>query len=105
MLTPFHRRGRVLNTMSKDVSQVDESCTDTLQAMSVYILGLFTSLVVVTLTLPTMLLPVAFLALINWQVARRYVATARSFRRIESTSRSPIFARCVERALLSLIHI
>ncbi|CEH17074.1 Multidrug resistance-associated protein/mitoxantrone resistance protein, ABC superfamily [Ceraceosorus bombacis] len=85
-------KGRVLNTLSKDVGQVDESVHDTMQAMAGYIIGLVTSLGVITLTLPFMLIPSALLAYANYKVAIGYVRTARSLRRIESTSRSPLIS-------------
>lgn len=79
--------GRVLSRLSADQNQIDESCYDVFQGMAVGMIGLFVSFVVVSYTLPAMLLPSLALAGINFSVARSYVRAARSLRRIESTSK------------------
>ncbi|XP_040888393.1 ATP-binding cassette sub-family C member 4-like [Toxotes jaculatrix] len=84
--------GRVLNRFSKDVSQMDSTLPITF--VDCYQLSLQNAGVVAVAAsvIPLILIPVVPLFLIFLYLRRFYLSTSRDVKRLESTTRSPVFS-------------
>ncbi|KZT21758.1 multidrug resistance-associated ABC transporter [Neolentinus lepideus HHB14362 ss-1] len=85
-------QGRMLNRFSKDIETVDSSLSSSLQAVNSSLANFFASVITVTVIFPLFLLPASILGLVYRFLAIGYLNTGRDLRRMESNSRSPIFA-------------
>lgn len=84
--------GRILNRFSKDVETVDSSLSGSLRSTSSWVATFIASLLIVVVVLPQFFLPACFIAYSYYRLSYGYIITGRSLRRMESTTRSPIFA-------------
>ncbi|KAG8894877.1 hypothetical protein FRC01_012696, partial [Tulasnella sp. 417] len=84
--------GRILNRFSKDVEEVDSSLSGSLRSTSSWVATLVASLLTVIVVLPQFFLPACLIAYCYYRLSYGYLITGRSLRRMESTTRSPLFA-------------
>ncbi|KAG7390174.1 ATP-binding cassette sub- C member 8 [Phytophthora pseudosyringae] len=84
--------GRIVNRMSKDIYTLDESIPGTVVGLLNTIISVFITLITVSYITPifmVILLPV----LVGYYTSQRYfIKTSRELQRLDSISRSPIFA-------------
>ncbi|CAB0038330.1 unnamed protein product [Trichogramma brassicae] len=84
--------GRILNRFSKDMGAVDEllpiALIDCLQ-IGLTLLGI---IVVVAISNPYLLIPTVVISVVFYYLRVFYIATGRSVKRLEGTTRSPVFA-------------
>ncbi|KIJ35944.1 hypothetical protein M422DRAFT_782369 [Sphaerobolus stellatus SS14] len=84
--------GRMLNRFSKDMSTVDSSLAGSLRITNAAISTFFVSVLTVIFFSPPFSIPAVVLSFIYYRVAVAYSNTARDLRRMESNTKSPIFA-------------
>ncbi|KAG8970070.1 hypothetical protein FRC05_000718 [Tulasnella sp. 425] len=84
--------GRILNRFSKDVETVDSSLSGSLRSTSSWVATFIASLLTVVIVLPQFFLPACLIAYYYYRLSYGYIIAGRSLRRMESTTRSPIFA-------------
>ncbi|KAG8994024.1 hypothetical protein FRB90_000542, partial [Tulasnella sp. 427] len=84
--------GRILNRFSKDVETVDSSLSGSLRSTSSWVATFAASLLTVVVVLPQFFVPACLIAYAYYRLSYGYIITGRSLRRMESTTRSPIFA-------------
>ncbi|KAI8353074.1 multi drug resistance-associated protein MRP [Mortierella sp. GBAus27b] len=84
--------GRILNRFSKDQSMIDEVLPRSFSGFSYTLFQVASILAVVTLTTPSFIVVVIPFAFIYYWIQKYYLATSREVRRLESVTRSPIFA-------------
>ena len=85
-------KGRIVNRFAKDIDMVDSSIPLTFAALMRLGLGVVGTIVVICTTEPyfiAIIIPISFL---YYMVQRFYVSSSRQLRRIESSSRSPIYS-------------
>ncbi|TCD65592.1 hypothetical protein EIP91_002477 [Steccherinum ochraceum] len=85
-------QGRMLNRFSKDVETIDTSLAGTLQSVNSSLAAFFASVVTIIIIFPLFIVPATIIGLIYRHLAIGYLSTGRDLRRMESNSRSPIFA-------------
>ncbi len=83
--------GRLTNRFSKDVTTIGTSLTMSIRNVASMAIGALGSLFVLTTTLPAFLVPALVLLYGYYYFASLYSGCSRELRRIESTTRSPIF--------------
>ncbi|EIW69963.1 hypothetical protein TREMEDRAFT_38635 [Tremella mesenterica DSM 1558] len=88
--------GRIVNRFSKDIETIDSSLNSGLRTVIIYIASLFGAIGVVAVIVPWFLLPAAVISYLYWHYAVQYLRVGRSLRRLEATSRSPIFSGFAE---------
>ena len=85
-------KGRIVNRFAKDIDMVDSSIPLTFAALMRLGLGVVGTIMVICSTIPwfiAIIIPIAFL---YYMVQRFYVSSSRQLRRIESSTRSPIYS-------------
>ncbi|XP_058838490.1 probable multidrug resistance-associated protein lethal(2)03659 [Topomyia yanbarensis] len=84
--------GRILNRFSKDMGQIDEY----LPSVTVDVIQIFLSLlgivVVVAIVNPYNLIPTVVIGIIFYFLRELYLLTSRNVKRVEATTRSPIYS-------------
>jgi ABC-type multidrug transport system fused ATPase/permease subunit len=88
--------GRILNRCSQDVYTIDQQLMGTISSFISCVLSVLSTVVVISYTTPLFLLGVLPLGGFYLYVQRYYVATSRELQRLDSVSRSPIFANFSE---------
>ncbi|OBZ77340.1 ATP-dependent bile acid permease [Grifola frondosa] len=89
-------QGRMLNRFSKDVETVDTSLASSLQAVNQSLALFAASVITVIVIFPLFIFPAAIIGFFYRQAAIGYLNTGRDIRRMESNTRSPIFANFSE---------
>ncbi|KAI0705448.1 multidrug resistance-associated ABC transporter [Earliella scabrosa] len=93
-------QGRMLNRFSKDVETVDSSLASTLQqvnaSLALFAVSMLTVMQVHNVVFPLFIFPAAVLGFFYRRAAVAYLNTGRDIRRMESNTRSPIFANFSE---------
>ncbi|KLO18997.1 P-loop containing nucleoside triphosphate hydrolase protein [Schizopora paradoxa] len=84
--------GRMLNRFSKDVETVDMSLPSSLQSLMTTLANFASSIIIIVVVFPLSALPACVFAFLCRRVAIGYLNTSRDLRRMESTTRSPIFS-------------
>lgn len=84
--------GRILNRFARDIETLDTSLQGNLRQITSYMISLIGSVGVIAYAIPPFAVPAVFLAWLHWKVASGYIRTGRDLRRMESTTRSPIFS-------------
>ncbi|KAM3860086.1 ATP-binding cassette sub-family C member 3, partial [Diretmus argenteus] len=88
--------GRLINRFSKDIYVIDEALPATvLMFLGTFFISISTMLVIISST-PIFAVVIAPLTFVYIFVQRFYVATSRQLKRLESVSRSPIYAHFSE---------
>ncbi|KAH9922425.1 multidrug resistance-associated ABC transporter [Fomitopsis serialis] len=85
-------QGRMLNRFSKDIETVDGSLASSLQAVNTALANFAASVITVVVVFPLFVVPATILGFFYRRAAVGYLNTGRDIRRMESNSRSPIFA-------------
>ncbi|KAF9162294.1 hypothetical protein DFQ26_003685 [Actinomortierella ambigua] len=88
--------GRILNRFSKDQATVDEVLPRSFSSYTRTLFQVASTLLVVTLSTPSFIIVIFPLAFAYLWLQRYYLATSRELRRLDSVSRSPIFAHFQE---------
>ncbi|WWD20615.1 hypothetical protein CI109_105091 [Kwoniella shandongensis] len=88
--------GRIINRFSKDVETLDGSLNQSLEIVIVYFANLVSAIVVVAFIIPWFLVPAAVISYTYYQYSILYLRVGRSLRRLEATTRSPIFSGFAE---------
>ncbi|OCH88899.1 multidrug resistance-associated ABC transporter [Obba rivulosa] len=89
-------QGRMLNRFSKDVETVDTSLASSLQAVNSSLANFAASIITVVIVFPLFIFPAGILGYFYRRAAIGYLNTGRDVRRMESNTRSPIFANFSE---------
>lgn len=84
--------GRIINRFSRDVETIDGSLSSSLRTVVAYGASLIGAVVVVGVIVPWFLLPAAIISWLYYRYSVKYLRIGRSLRRLESTSRSPIYS-------------
>lgn len=84
--------GRLLNRFSKDMDAIDNTLANTMMTVSTSLAAFGVAVLTVAVFFPTFLVPATFIALLYRMIATRYLNISRQLRRMESTSRSPVFS-------------
>ncbi|TDL21715.1 P-loop containing nucleoside triphosphate hydrolase protein, partial [Rickenella mellea] len=84
--------GRMLNRFSKDIETVDSSLASSLQQVNSSLANFLSSVIVVVVVFPWFIVPATIIGMLYYKLAIGYLNTGRDLRRMESTSRSPIFS-------------
>ncbi|XP_056156902.1 ATP-binding cassette sub-family C member 4-like [Lampris incognitus] len=84
--------GRVLNRFSKDIGQLDASLPWTFVDFLQVFLQIIGVIAVAASVIPWILIPVFPLLIVFIFLRRYFLATSRDIKRLESTSRSPVFS-------------
>uniref|UniRef100_A0A674EZA3 Multidrug resistance-associated protein 4 n=1 Tax=Salmo trutta TaxID=8032 RepID=A0A674EZA3_SALTR len=84
--------GRILNRFSKDISQLDSMLPNTFVDFSQSILQNIGVVAVAASVMPWILIPVVPLLIIFLFLRRYFLQTSRDVKRLESTTRSPVFS-------------
>ncbi|KAI9175330.1 hypothetical protein H9P43_006691 [Blastocladiella emersonii ATCC 22665] len=84
--------GRILNRFAKDMSQVDEQLPSLVFNFAQVLFLVVGAVVVIVVVLPWVALVVPFLAVLFLNLRRKFVGASRNLKRLESTTRSPVYA-------------
>ncbi|KAK7893415.1 hypothetical protein WMY93_022567 [Mugilogobius chulae] len=84
--------GRILNRFSKDIGQMDSVLPITFEDFYQLFLQNVGVIVVAASVIPLILVPVVFLLLLFLYLRRFYLQTSRDIKRLEATTRSPVFS-------------
>eukprot|EP01138_Halocafeteria_seosinensis_P001293 gb/GECG01001326.1/.p1 GENE.gb/GECG01001326.1/~~gb/GECG01001326.1/.p1 ORF type:complete len:1688 (+),score=180.73 gb/GECG01001326.1/:1-5064(+) len=84
--------GRILNRFSQDIYTVDERLPTTFSTFLMVSLNVISTLVVISTITPWFLVALVPILVVYIYIQRFYVTTSRELRRLDSVSKSPIFA-------------
>ncbi|KAL1953834.1 hypothetical protein VTO42DRAFT_2129 [Malbranchea cinnamomea] len=88
--------GRILNRFSSDIYRVDEVLARTFNMLFVNTARCVFTLIVIAISTPLFLIFVVPLALVYFSYQKYYLRTSRELKRLDSVSKSPIFAHFQE---------
>ncbi|KAF9199094.1 hypothetical protein BGZ49_010827 [Haplosporangium sp. Z 27] len=88
--------GRILNRFSKDQSTIDEVLPRSFSGYSRTLFQVASVLVVVTMSTPSFFIIIFPFSFVYLWLQRYFLATSREIRRLDSVSRSPVFAHFQE---------
>ncbi|KAF7558692.1 hypothetical protein G7046_g5461 [Stylonectria norvegica] len=88
--------GRILNRFSSDIYRVDEVLARTFNMLFVNAARSGFTLVVISVSTPAFVLLIIPLSLMYYWIQRYYLRTSRELKRLDSVSRSPIYAHFQE---------
>ena len=83
--------GRILNRFSKDIDTADMSLLFNLRQMIMQFFRTIVAFAMISLETPVILAVIFPLAIVYYVIQRIYIASSRQLKRIESTTRSPIY--------------
>lgn len=84
--------GRVLNRFSRDIETIDMNLARSLQTLNSCLTSFASSTVIIIILLPPFMIPAFAIAFCYYKLAVGYLSTSRDLKRMESTSRSPLFS-------------
>ncbi|KAJ3155346.1 hypothetical protein HK101_001556 [Irineochytrium annulatum] len=84
--------GRILNRASKDISVIDKDVMPSFAIFLSCINDAFSVIVLITLITPIFVFAILPIAVVYIAVAVRYLAVSRELKRLDSTTRSPIYS-------------
>ncbi|KAI7818635.1 P-loop containing nucleoside triphosphate hydrolase protein [Gamsiella multidivaricata] len=88
--------GRILNRFSKDQATIDEILPRTVAGYLLNLFPVIAILVVIMVSTPTLVFVIVPFSFLYMLLQRYYLATSREIRRLDSVSRSPVFAHFQE---------
>lgn len=88
--------GRILNRFSKDQSTIDEVLPRSFSGYSRTLFQVISVLVVVTMSTPSFIIIILPFSFVYLWLQKYFLATSREIRRLDSVSRSPVFAHFQE---------
>ena len=88
--------GRILNRFTKDIDALDSTIRMNFRQFLSAVFRTIVTLIVISLQTPFFLVAVLPLSVIYYVVQRYYIASSRQLKRIESTTRSPIYTHFSE---------
>ncbi|EDQ90327.1 uncharacterized protein MONBRDRAFT_18722 [Monosiga brevicollis MX1] len=88
--------GRIVNRFSKDIYVLDETIPRSLRSFMSTFMQVVATIVVISVSTPLFMVIILPMSLLYYYVQRYYVATSRQLQRLESVSRSPIYAHFTE---------
>ena len=88
--------GRIINRFSKDIETIDGSLNGSLRTVLAYSSALIGAIAVVAVIVPWFLIPAAIISYLYYRYTVLYLRVGRSLRRLDATSRSPIFSGFAE---------
>ncbi len=83
--------GRVLNRFSKDIDTTDNTITFNCRMMISQFFRTITAFAMISISNPYILLAILPLMVLYFYIQKVYIASSRQLRRIDSTSRSPVY--------------
>ncbi|KAJ3145661.1 hypothetical protein HK101_002412 [Irineochytrium annulatum] len=84
--------GRILNRATRDIADIDKHVMNEFENYTNVLLDLLTIVVVICLITPVFFLFFVPIATIYWWIGGRYLSSMRELKRLDSTTRSPIFS-------------
>lgn len=84
--------GRILNRFSKDIETIDSSLAYSLRSTLTSIAGFIAAVLTIVIIFPGFVVPGTIIGFCYYKLSQSYMDTGRDLRRLDSTSRSPIFA-------------
>ncbi|XP_059143447.1 multidrug resistance-associated protein 1-like isoform X2 [Physella acuta] len=88
--------GRIVNRFSRDVETIDNSLPGTIRTFYNCVFGVLGTIVIISYSTPLFLVVIIPLGIMYWLIQRFYIPTSRQLKRIESTTRSPIYVHFSE---------
>ncbi|KAF8463649.1 putative ABC metal ion transporter [Kalaharituber pfeilii] len=88
--------GRILNRFSSDIYRIDEALARTFNMLFVNTARSFATLVIISVSTPPFIALIIPLTLLYLYIQRYYLRTSRELKRLDSVSRSPIYAHFQE---------
>ncbi|XP_003391839.2 PREDICTED: canalicular multispecific organic anion transporter 2-like [Amphimedon queenslandica] len=88
--------GRLVNRFSKDIQVTDEKINIDLQKILLSLFSTIGAIISISLVSPWFLIVVVPITIVYLIVQRFYIATSRQLKRLEATSRSPIYSHFKE---------
>lgn len=85
-------QGRILNRFTKDIDSIDTAIRMNIRQFLNSIFRSIVTVIIISLESPYFLLAVIPLSSVYYFIQKYYIATSRQLKRIESTSRSPIYS-------------
>ncbi|KDR78083.1 hypothetical protein GALMADRAFT_245072 [Galerina marginata CBS 339.88] len=85
-------QGRILNRFGKDIDTIDSSLAGSLQSVNSSLAGFLAAIITVAVVFPYFVIPAFFIGMAYRELAIGYLNTGRDLRRMESTTRSPIYS-------------
>ncbi|CRK87082.1 CLUMA_CG000826, isoform A [Clunio marinus] len=84
--------GRILNRFSKDIGSIDTQLPNTLFECTCFVLEIIAIMILVSIVNVYFLIPTLFMGTLLYGIRHVYVSTSRNVKRVESITRSPIYA-------------
>jgi ABC-type multidrug transport system fused ATPase/permease subunit len=88
--------GRILNRLSRDMEVLDSSLSNSLRAVMFRLATFIASILTVTYVFPAFLFPATVISYLYYRISKGYINAGRDMRRMQSTTRSPIFTAFAE---------
>ncbi|KAK3703287.1 hypothetical protein RRG08_017331 [Elysia crispata] len=88
--------GRILNRFSRDVETIDSIIPQMLRSWMSTFFGTLSTVIVISYSTPIFMVVILPLGLLYYLIQRFYIPTSRQLKRIESTTRSPIYTHFSE---------
>uniref|UniRef100_A0A2C9K9A9 ABC-type glutathione-S-conjugate transporter n=1 Tax=Biomphalaria glabrata TaxID=6526 RepID=A0A2C9K9A9_BIOGL len=88
--------GRIVNRFSKDIETVDNTLPATIRSFYICVFTVLGTIVTIGYSTPLFLVVILPLGILYWLIQRFYIPTSRQLKRIESTTRSPIYVHFSE---------
>ncbi|BFZ13432.1 hypothetical protein BsWGS_16472 [Bradybaena similaris] len=88
--------GRIVNRFSRDIETVDNNLPTTIRTLYQCVFSVLGTIVTIAYSTPIFLAVIVPLGIMYWLIQRFYIPTSRQLRRIESTTRSPIYVHFSE---------
>ncbi|CAG5127097.1 unnamed protein product, partial [Candidula unifasciata] len=88
--------GRIVNRFSRDVETIDNTLPQQLRSWMSTFFGALSTLVIISYSTPIFMTVILPLGVFYYLIQRFYIPTSRQLKRIESTTRSPIYTHFSE---------
>ncbi|KAJ2079685.1 hypothetical protein H4R24_003603 [Coemansia sp. RSA 988] len=88
--------GRILNRFSSDIQRCDETLPNDITMLLGALFNLFLAAIIVGISTPLILAVLPLLAIISYRYQGLYIRSSREIRRLDSTTRSPMYAHFQE---------